>query len=235
MVCDFPKDGAEPAFPALEPAENTRRRGCPATPSCNSPSSPADKNRWESGEKGRFSGKCEGSGRGIGRLGRAAVCRFTEGRRKFRRATRRNDRPRTGRDEFQLVQGYGVEFRSASAGSNAEIRRRRIPLPFGELVLPLRGLLLATTRQLTQIATASMGSNHFRGTAAELMVAAACQLHDFPDQMRGNRVPLQQQDRHHLQNHGVCGASSLHSKPFKSSCNDLRGGGDLAFAISRND
>lgn len=165
----------------------------------------------------------------------AAPCRFTAGRRKFRRATRRNDRPRTGRDKFQLVQGYGVEFRRASAGSNAEIRRRRIPLPFGELVLLLMGLLLATTRQLTQIATATMGSNHFRGTAAELMVAAACQLHDFPAQMRGNRVPLQQQDRHHLQNHGVCGASSLHIKPFKStSCNDLRGE-EISRAISRND
>lgn len=117
-----------------------------------------------------------------------------------------------GTEEFQLLQGCGHELRRIAAWSGAEINRRRIPVLFGEMALLMMTLLVVTHRLIPGAAT-GIGGNLLRRTAAQPMVAAALNPGIVPAQMRGNRVPLQQKNRHHLQNYGICGKCSLHIIP----------------------
>ena len=159
---------------------------------------PVDDNRRRAvGESGRFSGEKERFRRGDRWLPEAAGRRFGAREGKCVGVCRRSQREYFRAQKFELVQGRGDEFRRAAAGSGAEIRCRRFPVPPGDLLF-LVSLLLVAALGLTLVAAAGMGSDPLRRAAALGMIAAALGPGGLVAEMGGDLVELQQQDSHDL-------------------------------------
>jgi len=84
----------------------------------------------------------------------------------------------------------------------------------GDTFLVVMLILVAAGRFMIE-AAAGTGGDPFRRAAALAMIAVALGLGTLHSQMRSNRIVLQEQDRHDLQNSCVCDKCLFHLNPVE--------------------